>query len=114
MHFYFIFIRFYSASWLSDDSTRVPPHKDIEVSSERTKYFRRLFPNGADYREVIAEYAWFFLKTGALADSVTISLMDGNDPKVWWVNFGALLPILQGLTFKLLGQPATSSCSERN
>ena len=63
---------------------------------------------------MIAEYTHFSLKTGELADSVTISLMDGDDPKVWWVNFGASLPLLQGLAFKLLGQPASSSCSERN
>ena len=76
--------------------------------------FSKLFSEVGEYRNVIAEYSQFSLKTGELADSVTISLMDGRDPKVWWANFGSAVPLLQGLAFKLLGQPASSSCSERN
>ncbi|KAK9278737.1 hypothetical protein L1049_028313 [Liquidambar formosana] len=36
------------------------------------------------------------------------------DPKLWWVVHGASTPKLQALAIKLLGQPSSSSCSERN
>ncbi|KAG2323280.1 hypothetical protein Bca4012_058772 [Brassica carinata] len=36
------------------------------------------------------------------------------EPKKWWANFGAQTPFLQTLVFRLLGQPSSSSCAERN
>ncbi|KAL9685938.1 hypothetical protein QQ045_023392 [Rhodiola kirilowii] len=36
------------------------------------------------------------------------------DPRSWWVNFGTGAPLLQGLAIRLLGQPTSSSCAERN
>ena len=35
-------------------------------------------------------------------------------PFVWWQYHGSLLPTLQTLAFKLLGQPCSSSCAKRN
>ncbi|GJX35318.1 hAT dimerization domain, ribonuclease H-like domain protein [Tanacetum coccineum] len=42
------------------------------------------------------------------------SSTDTDQPKSWWVNFGAQAPFLQTLAFRLLGQPSSSSCAERN
>ncbi|KAL3742587.1 hypothetical protein ACJRO7_017975 [Eucalyptus globulus] len=36
------------------------------------------------------------------------------DPKAWWVNHGACAPMLQSIALKLLAQPSSSSCAERN
>ncbi|XP_052490785.1 uncharacterized protein LOC105793263 [Gossypium raimondii] len=36
------------------------------------------------------------------------------DPKSWWLVHGASIPLLQNLALKLLGQPSSSSCCERN
>ena len=36
------------------------------------------------------------------------------DPQTWWANFGAQSPLLQSLAFRVLDQPTSSSCSERN
>ncbi|KAF3794454.1 hypothetical protein EJ110_NYTH07419 [Nymphaea thermarum] len=39
---------------------------------------------------------------------------DEEDPVNWWLCFGTTTPNLQQLALKLLSQPATSSCCERN
>ena len=36
------------------------------------------------------------------------------EPKDWWVTYGSSTPNIQALTFKLLVQPCSSSCCERN
>ena len=36
------------------------------------------------------------------------------DPMLWWSTYGSSLPVLQTLALKLLGQPSSSSCAERN
>ncbi|KAH1114290.1 hypothetical protein J1N35_007668 [Gossypium stocksii] len=36
------------------------------------------------------------------------------DPKSWWLVHGASIPLLQNLALKLLRQPSSSSCCERN
>ena len=35
-------------------------------------------------------------------------------PLVWWQYHGSSFPTLQALAIKLLGQPCSSSCAERN
>ncbi|GJX72443.1 hAT dimerization domain, ribonuclease H-like domain protein [Tanacetum coccineum] len=79
--------RYYSDAWLLEDSTRSAPHRDAEISQERINCFRRLFPNDDEHSKVLDD---------------------------WWVNFGAQPPFLQTLAFRLLGQPSSSSCAERN
>ncbi|CAN4112721.1 unnamed protein product [Withania somnifera] len=37
-----------------------------------------------------------------------------EDPLSWWANHGVSVPLLQRLAYKLLPQPASSSCYERN
>lgn len=36
------------------------------------------------------------------------------EPILWWLAHGSRTPILQSLAVKLLGQPCSSSCCERN
>ncbi|GJW42894.1 hAT dimerization domain, ribonuclease H-like domain protein [Tanacetum coccineum] len=78
------------------------------------KCFRRLFPNDDDHSKVLNEYAMFSMKSGFFSDLTSISMMGTMEPKSWWVNFGAQTPFLQTLAFRLLGQPSSSSCAERN
>lgn len=92
----------------------MPPHRDGEISRERMKCFRRLFPNVDDHSTVLDEYALFSMKGGPFDDLTCISRMGTMDPKSWWANFGAQTPLLQSLAFRLLGQPSSSSCCERN
>ena len=106
--------RYYSEEWLNEDKTRSAPHKDAEISQERGKCFRRLFPNADEYRRVLDEYALFSMKNGCFSYLTSISMMSNIEPKSWWVNFGAQTLLLQTLAFRLLGQPSSSSCAERN
>ncbi|CAH9118983.1 unnamed protein product [Cuscuta epithymum] len=106
--------RFYSEVWLDADPARVPPHRDGEISQERMKCFRRLYPNGDDYDKVLDEFASFSLKTGPFADITSLSKRGNTEPRSWWANFGAQTPILQSLAFRVLGQPTSSSACERN
>ncbi|XP_056692238.1 uncharacterized protein [Spinacia oleracea] len=106
--------RYYSDEWLLGDQSRIAPHRDGEVSRERMKCFRRLFALNDDVGKVMEEYAQFSMKSGPFEDLTCISRMHSMDPKSWWANFGAQTPLLQSLAFKVLGQPTSSSCSERN
>nr|XP_043613038.1 uncharacterized protein LOC122585009 [Erigeron canadensis] len=106
--------RYYSDEWLSEDLTRSAPHRDAEILVERMKCFRRLFPNDDEYSKVLDEYTMFSMKNGYFEDLTSISKMATMEPKSWWVNFGAQTPFLQTLAFRLLGQPSSSSCAERN
>lgn len=108
----FLSCRYYTEPWLSEDSSRVSPHKDAEVSTERMKCFQRLFPG--DQSKVMHEYATFSTKSGPFEDLTCILQMSTMEPKYWWANFGSQAPLLQNLAFKLLGQPSSSSCAERN
>ncbi|KAL4571816.1 hypothetical protein LXL04_018581 [Taraxacum kok-saghyz] len=56
----------------------------------------------------------FSIKSGPFVDLISISSLGTMEPKNWWANFGAQTPLLQTLAFKLLGQPTSSSCAERN
>lgn len=106
--------RYYSEAWLLEDSTRKAPHRDGEISLERRNCLRRLFPNDDEHRRVLDEYAMFSMKSGPFEDLSSISHMATMEPKNWWANFGAQTPFLQTLAFRLLGQPSSSSCAERN
>ncbi|CAI9260496.1 unnamed protein product [Lactuca saligna] len=55
---------YYSDAWLMEDSTRCAPHRNEELSQERMKYFRRLFPNDDEYGRDLDEYAMFSMKSG--------------------------------------------------
>nr|VDD52427.1 unnamed protein product [Brassica oleracea] len=80
---------FYKYEWLSEDSARLGQHRDPDVSSERMKCFRRLFPSTDDHLKVMDEYALFSMRTGPFKDLTCISVMFTMEPKKWWANFGA-------------------------
>nr|GEV66760.1 hypothetical protein [Tanacetum cinerariifolium] len=46
---------YYSDAWLLEDSTRSAPHRDAEISQERMKCFRKLFPNDDEHSIVLDE-----------------------------------------------------------
>ncbi|GJX16965.1 hypothetical protein Tco_0217797, partial [Tanacetum coccineum] len=75
--------RFYSDAWLLEDSTRSAPHRDVEISQERMKCFRRLFPNDDEHSKVLDEYAMFSMKSGCFSDLTSISMMGTMEPKSW-------------------------------
>ena len=43
MYIFLFNCRYYSHEWLSEDSNRVPPHQDMELTRERLKCFMRFF-----------------------------------------------------------------------
>ncbi|XP_058007979.1 uncharacterized protein LOC110662435 [Hevea brasiliensis] len=106
--------RFYSEKWLQEGEGRVPPHMDGEVSTERIKCFRRIFSNEDERIRANDEFANFSLKSGPFADPDSIRSMYVTDLRKWWACFGSNAPLLQRLAFKVLGQPTSSSCCERN
>ncbi|XP_074322845.1 uncharacterized protein LOC141659817 [Apium graveolens] len=67
-----------------------------------------------DLQKVFAEFKAFstgieyFNQTHVIEGRMTESFIS------WWANHGTSAPLLQGLAFKLLEQPASSSCTERN
>ncbi|KAK5772292.1 hypothetical protein PVK06_048574 [Gossypium arboreum] len=106
--------RHYCSDWLNEVPNRLPPHKDVEILEERNKCLKRYFPSTKERKMVFQEFARFL---GALNifDSFD-SLQDRwlLDPKSWCLVHGALIPLLQNLALKLIGQPSSSSCCERN
>ncbi|XP_057764867.1 uncharacterized protein LOC130985765 [Salvia miltiorrhiza] len=106
--------RYYSDQWLSEDTSRVPPHRDNEVAKERQKCLKKYFPDIAQRMIVIREFANFSSMADDFADSDSIEQRYELDPKSWWVTYGPSAPILQSLALKLLVQPSSSSCAERN
>ncbi|KAL0010019.1 hypothetical protein SO802_005127 [Lithocarpus litseifolius] len=91
---------------------RVAPHKDAKLSRERNKCLKRFFPDLDNRKNVTMEFG-LISRIGAYDDDN----MDDRwiiDPMLWWTNYGSSLPMLQTLALKLLGQPCSSSCAERN
>ncbi|XP_077212459.1 uncharacterized protein LOC143847496 [Tasmannia lanceolata] len=106
--------RYYSEEWLSAGSNRVPPHKDTEIYAERVKCLKRYFPNSADRTKANVEFAHFSMKSGLFNDVDSINDRATLEPHDWWAVHGTCAPMLQSLALKLLMQPSSSSCAERN
>ena len=72
----------------------------------------RYFEDENELKVVKFEFAAFsgrrFLSLDALTDRWDLLLL------VWWQYHGFAFPTLQSLALKLLGQPCSSSCAERN
>ncbi|KAF7823848.1 uncharacterized protein G2W53_021992 [Senna tora] len=105
---------YYSYDWLRKDPRRVPPHQDSEVTVERIKCLKRYFPNSDDRRKVNIEFANFSYGREGFQDIDCINDKSVMDAKTWWLVHGVNAPILQKIALKLLGQPSSSSCCERN
>ncbi|XP_010473954.1 PREDICTED: uncharacterized protein LOC104753391 [Camelina sativa] len=99
------------ARWAKNNT---PLHCLAHSLNPRMKCFQRLFPSSEDHTKVMNEYALFSTKSGHFQDLICILGMENMEPMNWWVNFGAKTPLLQTLAFRLLGQPSSSSCAERN
>ncbi|XP_068307387.1 uncharacterized protein [Pyrus communis] len=105
---------YYSSEWLQEDPSQVAPHRDVELTTERKKCFERYFSNEEIRRSINVEYASFSM---CLNDFGAIDSMNDRfhlEPVMWWIVHGASTPSLQSIALKLLGQPCSSSCCERN
>ncbi|XP_020247901.1 uncharacterized protein LOC109825460 [Asparagus officinalis] len=105
---------YYHSTWLNENVNRQPPNQDLEISTERSKCLRRYYPNPDERLVVNLEYAKFVGSLEAFGDPDSLSDRGHMDPKSWWLLYGASAPKLQALAIKLLGQPCSSSCCERN
>ncbi|KAF1858968.1 hypothetical protein Lal_00000790 [Lupinus albus] len=93
---------------------RHAPHEDEEISMEKNKCLKKLFRNDEDRKQVSLEYANFSSKSGNFDYFDSIEDMWRLDPKSWWVLYDSFAPLIQKLALKLLMQPCSSSCCERN
>ncbi|XP_077251746.1 uncharacterized protein LOC143890963 [Tasmannia lanceolata] len=106
--------RYYSEQWLSEDSSRVPPHKDAKIYTERIKCFKRYFTNFEDRTRANVEFAKFSMKSGLFNDVDSINQRFTIKPHEWWAIYATCAPMLQSIALKILMQPSSSSCAERN
>ncbi|XP_020267247.1 uncharacterized protein LOC109842776 [Asparagus officinalis] len=106
--------RYYHETWLNGNIHRQAPHQDEEISSERTKCLRRYYPNTDERRMVNLEFAKFSAALDIFRDPDSLADRGFMDPAAWWALYGSSTPNIQALAFKLLGQPCSSSCCERN
>lgn len=86
--------RYYTTQWLEGGLNRVSPHRDAEISTERKKCIRRMFPDEEERKLVMNEFSKF---SGCSDEfSFVESIQDRYilEPKVWWNNHGADAPKL--------------------
>ncbi|CAL9001795.1 unnamed protein product [Prunus brigantina] len=85
-----------------------------KITRERKKCLKKYFSNDRARRDINVEYASFSM---CLDDFGAIDAMNDRfhmEPMVWWIVHGSSTPNLQSIALKLLGQPCSSSCCERN
>lgn len=107
-------IRYYCEQWLEGAPNRVTPNMDNDICMERNKCLRSYFPVAKERLEAYAEIAKFASASGELAQYDCSQHRWDLEPRDWWVMYGAALPRLQPIALKLLAQPSSSSCCERN
>ncbi|XP_050365631.1 uncharacterized protein LOC126784191 [Argentina anserina] len=93
---------------------RVPPHRDPELNNERRKCLQKLFPDSQVRNKVMEEFAYFSLNMRDYSTPEALENKFHFEPIIWWASYGASTPLLQTLALKLLNQPCSSSCCERN
>ncbi|KAK8930493.1 hypothetical protein KSP39_PZI016120 [Platanthera zijinensis] len=106
--------RYYSREWLDGGPNRVAPNTDEEISLERNKCLRRYFPDVVERNIVINEFSKFTGLGQAFSEPDSLESRASLLPKDWWSYYGTSAPKLQKIALKLLGQPSSSSCCERN
>ena len=111
---YILFYRYYCRQWLDEAPNRVPPHKDNEICLGRNKCLRCYFPESKDRLEATQEFVKFSSGEDELGQFDSLQDRWNLSPKEWWVMYGSSLPKLQNVALKLLSQPCSSSCCERN
>ncbi|XP_044956364.1 uncharacterized protein LOC123407320 [Hordeum vulgare subsp. vulgare] len=80
----------------------------------RNKCFRKFYPDQEDFKTIKKEFADFALFMNAFENPDSIEDRVDFEPKQWWVTHGVSTRLLKKLALKVLGQPASSSCCERN
>ena len=86
----------------------------MEVVRERKKCFERYFSSEVERRRANEEYATFSTCLEDFSSSDFINDSWYMSPIKWWIIHEISTPMLQSVTWKLLGQPCSSSCCERN
>ncbi|XLS89452.1 hypothetical protein HN51_065460, partial [Arachis hypogaea] len=86
----------------------------IEITNERVKCLKRYFPNQEERRKVNIEFASFSDGRGVFDDYDSLNDRGIVDAKFWWLIHGGKAKFLQPIALRLLGQPSSSSCCERN
>ncbi|XLS93234.1 hypothetical protein HN51_069242 [Arachis hypogaea] len=74
----------------------------------------RYFPNEEERRKVNIEFASFSDGRGVFDDYDSLNDRGIVDAKSWWLIHGSKAKFLQPIALRLLGQPSSSSCYERN
>ncbi|KAI3440220.1 uncharacterized protein J3R85_003840 [Psidium guajava] len=87
---------------------------DYAINEERKKCLRKYFPNEDELYKVNVEYVDFACNSGRFQEIHSIRDRYIMEPKMWWVEYSARAPMLQKIALKLLTQPSSSSCAERN
>ncbi|XP_049933543.1 uncharacterized protein LOC116252633 [Nymphaea colorata] len=103
--------KYYGLKWLSEGIGRTPPHVDPEVSRHRVTCLKKIFRDSYQNERAHNEFASFSTR-----DENMDAMVDRHTylPIPWWVKHGHAYPTLQYLALRLLVQPVTSSCSEKN
>ena len=86
---------------------------DEEISDMRNKCFRRFF-SGDELKKIKQQFADFSLYGNGFNSYDSIEDRAHLEAKQWWGIHGNSTPELKRLAFRLLGQPTSSSCAERN
>ena len=61
-----------------------------------------------------SEFAQFSMNDGPFRDVDSIRDRGTMNPHTWWAVYGSFAPSLQNIALKILVQPSSSSCCERN
>ncbi|XLR48538.1 hypothetical protein S83_033198, partial [Arachis hypogaea] len=104
----------HSILWLSEDPTRISSHQDIDITNERIKWLKRYFPDKEERRKVNIEFVSFFYGRSIFGDFDTLNDRGIIDAKSWWLIHGGKAKPCQPIALRLLGQPSSSFCCERN
>ena len=105
--------KYYYEAWINEIPNRQAPHNDEEISEMRNACFRRYF-SGEELKRVKQQYANFSLFGPGFNSFDSLEDRTYMDPKQWWGIHGHSAPELKKLALRLLGQPTSSSCAERN
>ena len=108
--------KYFHESWLEGENgiRKLAPNEDSEISLNRVKCFQRYFKDSNEMKQASLEYRSFCSGNGYFSEPHVIDAMMYEDSLSWWANHGVSAPLLQQLAYKLLTQPASSSCCERN
>ncbi|GAU37924.1 hypothetical protein TSUD_269390 [Trifolium subterraneum] len=106
--------RYYCRQWLDQSPNRVAPHRDNEICTERKHCLRNYFADAHERLEATTEFVKFSSAEGELGQFDSLQDRWNLTPKEWWITYGSSVPKLQSIALKLLSQPSSSSCAERN